>query len=54
MCIRDSNIGHVGGEGTQALLNALLVPDVREHILKHGQLGAVEGGDVKLSLIHIF
>ncbi len=28
-------IGHVGGEGGQALFDALFVPDVRQHLVEH-------------------
>ena len=31
------NVGHMTGEGRQALLNALLVSNVREYLLKHSQ-----------------
>ena len=38
------NVGHMGGEGTEALLNALLIPDIREHLMEQGQPGVLPGG----------
>ena len=40
------DVGHVGGEGTQVLLDALLIADVSIHFLEQSQLGALEGRDV--------
>ena len=52
MLQKGHDVCHVGGEGAEALLNALLVPDVREHIGKYAQLGAVQGRDVEACLAH--
>ena len=46
------DVGHMRRKSTQALLNALLVPDVGEHIVEHRQLAAVQGGDMKPGLSH--
>ena len=42
----------MGRKGTEALLNTLLIPDIRKHLVKYGKLGAVEGRDVKPRLSH--
>ncbi len=52
MLQKGHDVRHVGGEGAEALLNALLVADVREHLGKDGQFGAVQGRDVKACLAH--
>ena len=44
--------GHVGGEGAQALLDALLVPDIRKNLPEHGKLRPVLGRDMKAGLSH--
>ena len=46
------NIGHVGGEGGQRLLDALLISDVRVDIVKDGQLTVIPGGNVQACLSH--
>ena len=33
-----NDIGHVGGEGTQALLDALFIPDIRVYLTENGKL----------------
>ena len=43
---------HVGGERGQALLNALLVADVRQHPLVHGHLAAIPHRDMQAALGH--
>ena len=40
------------GEGTQALLNALLIPDVRIDLMENGKLRTVQGGNMKAGLPH--
>ena len=42
----------MGGEGGQALLDALLVTDVGQHPFVNGHLAAVPGGDVQATLGH--
>ena len=42
----------MAGEGAEALLNALLVPDVGEHFVKNRQLRALPRGNVKAGLTH--
>ena len=42
----------MGGEGGQALLDALLVTDVRQHPFVNGHFTAVPGGDVQAALGH--
>ena len=46
------HIGHVGGKGTERLLNALLVPDVRINLPKDTETGMVKGRNVKPGLPH--
>ena len=46
------DILHMGGEGGKALLNALLISDVRIDILEDPQDGALLCGDVKARLAH--
>ena len=46
------DICHVRRESTQALLNALFIPDVRENFIKHCQLGMVVGRDMQTCLPH--
>ena len=51
--LQDGNdAGHVGGEGAQALLDALLVPDIRKNLPEHGKPGPVLGRDMKAGLSH--
>ena len=45
-------VGHVGGEGGQALLNGLLVADVRQNPVKHPHGGATVGGNMQAALRH--
>ena len=40
------------GKGTQTLLNALFIPDVRKDLRKDGKLGAVQSRNVKSCLPH--
>ena len=40
-------IGHMGGEGTEALLNALLIPDICVYLLEDAEAGIVKGRYVK-------
>ena len=42
----------MGGEGAQALLDALLIPDIREYIVKNCQLRALESRNVEAGLSH--
>ena len=42
----------MGGEGTEALLDTLLVPDIRIHFFVHPQVGAVESRDMQPRLSH--
>ena len=46
------DVHHVGGEGGQALLNALLVADIRQHPVEYAHRAAVVGGDVEPALGH--
>ena len=46
------NVFHMGGEGGQALLDALLVADVRQHLGENGNGAAVVGGNVQAALGH--
>ena len=45
-------IGHMRRERRQALLNALLVSDVRKNLLEHRQLRALEGRNEETGLAH--
>ena len=47
-----NDIRHVGRKGTEALLNALFIPDVRIDLLEHGKFGTVKRRDVKPRLPH--
>ena len=42
-----NDICHMGGEGTQALFNALLIADIGKHFGKKCQFGMVESRDVQ-------
>ena len=44
--------GHVGREGTQALFDALLIPDVRIYLPENGKLRTVLCGNMKPRLPH--
>ena len=46
------DVGHVGGEGGQALLDGLLVANVRVHFLKGGKLRAHGPRNVQAALGH--
>ena len=46
------NVGHVGREGTEALLDALFVSDVCKNLIKDSQLRSFPGGNVKSCLSH--
>ena len=46
------DVHHVGGEGGEALLDALLVADVRQHPLIYGHGAAVRRRDVEAALGH--
>ena len=46
------NICHMRREGTQALLNALLISDICIDLFKHCQFRTVSGRDVKAGLSH--
>ena len=41
------HIGHVGGEGTEALLNALFIPDIRVNFLENAETGIIKGRYMK-------
>ena len=45
-------VGHMGGKGGQALLDALLVPHICQHPVKHPEMAAVFGGNLKATLGH--
>ena len=45
-------VGHVGGEGGQALLNGLLVAYIRQNPVKYPHRGAAVGGNVQAALGH--
>ena len=47
-----NNVGHVGGKGTEALLNALLIADIGKYFFKNSQLRTVGGGNMKPALSH--
>ena len=47
-----NNVGHVGGEGTEALLNTLLVSDVGKHLFKDSQLRSVKRRYMEACLPH--
>ena len=40
-------ISHVGGKGTERLLNALLISDVSINLFKHAETGVVKSGNMK-------
>ena len=42
----------MGGEGTQALFDALFIPDVGVHLIKYRQFRAVAGRDMQAGLAH--
>ena len=51
--LQDGNdAGHMGGEGAQALLDALLIPDIRIDLPENGKLRTVLGGNMKPRLPH--
>ena len=43
---------HMGREGTQGLLNALLISDISKDLIKNRELGMVKSRDVKTGLSH--
>ena len=45
-------VGHMGGEGGQALLDALLVAHVSQDAAEHSQAAAAVGRDVQAALSH--
>ena len=47
-----NNAGHMGGEGTEALLNALLVANICEYFRKNRKLAAVKCRNMKTGLSH--
>ena len=47
-----NNAGHMGGEGTETLLNALLVTDICKYFCKNRKLAAVERRYMKTGLSH--
>ena len=46
------NVGHMGGEGGQALLNALLVAHIRQHPVEYTHGAAAVGRDMQAALGH--
>ena len=44
--------GHMGGNGTEALLNTLFIPDIRKNFRKDRKLWTVKGGNMKSGLTH--
>ena len=46
------DILHVGGEGTEALLDGLLVSDIGKNLFEYRQLRALKGRDVESCLSH--
>ena len=42
----------MGREGTEALLDTLLIPDICINVMEYGQFGAVQRRDVKPRLAH--
>ena len=46
------DIAHVGREGGEILLNALLIADVCQDVAEHRQVAAVVGGDMQAALVH--
>ena len=46
------DVGHMGREGRQALLDALLISYVRQHPTEHPHGAAAVGGDVQAALGH--
>ena len=46
------NIGHMAGKCTQALLDALLIPDIREYLGEQRQFRVFRRGNVKACLSH--
>ena len=46
------DVAHMRGERTEALLDTLFVPDVREDIVEYGKLGALKGRDMEPGLSH--
>ena len=46
------DVGHVGGEGGQGLLDGLFVADVGEHLGEHRHLAARPGGNLQPGLGH--
>ena len=47
-----NNAGHMGGEGTEALLNALLVANICEYFRKNRKLAAIQRRNMKACLSH--
>ena len=42
----------MGREGTEALLDTLLIPDICVNVMEHGQFRAIQRRDVKPGLAH--
>ena len=49
---KGNHVGHMGGEGTERLLDTLLVSDIRIDFLKNRQFGTVKCRNVKTCLSH--
>ena len=47
-----NHIRHVGGEGTQRMLDALLITDIGVNLVENGKGGSVECRNVKSGLAH--
>ena len=45
-------IGHMGGEGTKRLFNALLISDICVYLMENRKLRAVKGRNMKSGLTH--
>ena len=43
---------HMGGKGTETLLNTLFIPDIRKHILKNRKLRTIQCRDMQSCLSH--
>ena len=46
------DVGHMGGEGTETLLDTLLITDVRIDIIKNSQFGSILCRNMQTSLSH--
>ena len=47
-----NNAGHMGGEGTEALLNALLIANICKYFRKNRKLATVQCRNMKAGLSH--